>query len=160
MEELQNNKLLKELKDEFSEFLTIEIKPDLNLVKAKFDIDEQTLDIFYQYENDFPLKPIKATVKNNKIGINDKTLKTWLLTIKKTPVILSNISTVCNNIKLKFANLEECAICYYVINDTNKSLPNKKCPTCTKKFHNVCLYKWFKNSNSNACPLCRSNFTF
>ena len=160
MEELQNNKLLKELKDEFSEFLTIEVKPDLNLVKAKFDIDEQTLDIFYQYENDFPLKPIKATVKNNKIGINDKTLKTWLLTIKKTPVILSNISTVCNNIKLKFANLEECAICYYVINDTNKSLPNKKCPTCTKKFHNVCLYKWFKNSNSNACPLCRSNFTF
>lgn len=160
MEQLQSDKTLKELKDTFSEFLSIEIKPELNLVKTKFDIDEQTLSIFYQYESDFPLKPIKATVKNNKIGINDKTLKTWLLAIKKNPFILSNISTVCNNIKLKFANLEECAICYYVINDTNKSLPNKKCPTCTKKFHNVCLYKWFKNSNSNACPLCRSNFTF
>jgi E3 ubiquitin-protein ligase listerin len=160
MEQLQSDKTLKELEDTFSEFLSIEIKPELNLVKTKFDIDEQTLSIFYQYESDFPLKPIKATVKNNKIGINDKTLKTWLLAIKKNPFILSNISTVCNNIKLKFANLEECAICYYVINDTNKSLPNKKCPTCTKKFHNVCLYKWFKNSNSNACPLCRSNFTF
>lgn len=160
MEQLQNDKTLKELEDTFSEFLSVEIKSELNLVKTKFDIDEQTLSIFYQYENDFPLKPIKATVKNNKIGINDKTLKTWLLAIKKNPFILLNISTVCNNIKLKFANLEECAICYYVINDTNKSLPNKKCPTCTKKFHNVCLYKWFKNSNSNACPLCRSNFTF
>ncbi|SGZ40294.1 uncharacterized protein HGUI_02494 [Hanseniaspora guilliermondii] len=94
MEQLQNDKALKELKDTFSEFLSIEIKPELNLVKAKFDIDEQTLSIFYQYESDFPLKPIKATVKNNKIGINDKTLKTWLLAIKKNPFILSNISTV------------------------------------------------------------------
>ena len=160
MDSIKESSVFKEIMDKFSDFLTITVNEKFNIVKAKFDIDDQILDINYQYESNFPLQPISTTLKSNKIGIEDKSLKVWLLNLKRTSNILNNIFLICNNIKLKFANLEECAICYYIINDTNKSLPNKKCPTCFKKFHNVCLFKWFKNSNSNNCPLCRSNFTF
>lgn len=157
---IKTNSMFEDIMSKYSDFLSITVNEKVNIVKAKFDIDDQILDINYQFEQNFPLQPISAVLKSNKIGIDDKILKTWLLPLKKSSNILNNIMLICNNIKLKFSNLEECAICYYVINDTNKSLPNKKCPTCLKKFHNVCLFKWFKNSNSNTCPLCRSNFTF
>lgn len=157
---IKTNSMFEDIMSKYSDFLSITVNEKFNIVKAKFDIDDQILDINYQFEQNFPLQPISAVLKSNKIGIDDKILKTWLLPLKKSSNILNNIMLICNNIKLKFSNLEECAICYYIINDTNKSLPNKKCPTCFKKFHNVCLFKWFKNSNSNTCPLCRSNFTF
>lgn len=53
----------------------------------------------------------------------------------------------------------ECAICYSIIS-ADKQLPTKKCPTCKHLFHSSCLFKWFKTSNANTCPLCRNPFQF
>lgn len=63
-----------------------------------------------------------------------------------------------NNVDSHFAGVEECCICYAVINSVNHSLPRLKCPQCSHKFHSVCLFKWFNSSGHSSCPLCRALF--
>ena len=53
--------------------------------------------------------------------------------------------------------LEECAICYDIVNN-QKQLPKMVCKTCKKKFHSACIRKWFQTSNKSECPLCKSQF--
>ena len=49
----------------------------------------------------------------------------------------------------------ECAICYSIIS-SDKRVPDKACGTCKNLFHRSCLYKWFRSSSQNTCPLCRN----
>ena len=45
-----------------------------------------------------------------------------------------------------------------VIHGSNYQPPKKKCRTCKKLFHSICLYKWFESSSKSTCPLCRNLF--
>ena len=63
-----------------------------------------------------------------------------------------------NNLDKELEGLDECAICYYVINSNTGDLPKLPCKTCKKKFHPSCIHKWFKTSNKSDCPLCKSQF--
>ncbi|XBW38026.1 hypothetical protein QEN19_003611 [Hanseniaspora menglaensis] len=68
MASMKDSSSYKEVMDNFSDFLTISISEKFNIVRAKFDIDDQILDISYQYESNFPLQPISTVLKTNKIG--------------------------------------------------------------------------------------------
>lgn len=63
-----------------------------------------------------------------------------------------------DNLDKELEGLDECAICYYVINSTSGELPKLPCKTCKKKFHSSCIHRWFKSSNKSECPLCKSQF--
>lgn len=62
------------------------------------------------------------------------------------------------NLDRKYEGVEECFVCYSVINQDTFQLPRLTCKTCKKKFHSNCLYKWFTSSNKSTCPLCRNIF--
>eukprot|EP00434_Breviolum_minutum_P014633 symbB.v1.2.012901.t1/scaffold900.1/size153842/3 len=59
---------------------------------------------------------------------------------------------------LFFKGVEDCPICYNVIHLTTQTIPRKACPTCKHKFHNECLYQWFRTSSKTTCPLCNQPF--
>jgi NAD-dependent SIR2 family protein deacetylase len=71
--------------------------------------------------------------------------------------IIKGILTWKENIEKKLAGVEECAICFDIVN-TQGQLPKKACKTCRKKFHNICILRWFSKSNKSECPLCKSQF--
>ncbi|XP_014677567.1 PREDICTED: E3 ubiquitin-protein ligase listerin-like [Priapulus caudatus] len=60
------------------------------------------------------------------------------------------------NVSKHFEGVEECMICFSVLHASNYQLPKFTCKTCHKRFHNVCLYKWFSTSQKSTCPMCRS----
>lgn len=61
------------------------------------------------------------------------------------------------NVDRRLGGVEECAICFDIVN-TYGQLPKKGCKTCKKKFHGNCIMKWFSKSNKSECPLCKSQF--
>ena len=77
--------------------------------------------------------------------------------LRSQNVTLSDaISMWQKNCARQFAGVEECLICYNVILAGTGQLPKLCCKTCSKKFHNGCLYKWFRTSHKSACPHCQS----
>ena len=52
------------------------------------------------------------------------------------------------NIDKKLSGVEECSICFDIVNG-NGQLPKKGCKTCHKKFHGNCIMKWFSKSNKS-----------
>ena len=76
--------------------------------------------------------------------------------------VFENFFFVCfhsnkENIDKKLLGVEECAICFDIVNSSGQ-LPKKACKTCRKKFHGNCIMKWFAKSNKSECPLCKSQF--
>ncbi|RTG81350.1 E3 ubiquitin-protein ligase listerin [Schistosoma bovis] len=49
--------------------------------------------------------------------------------------ILDGIDLWQSNVRKKFDGVEECAICYSIVHNTNFSLPKMRCHTCRKLFH-------------------------
>ncbi|TPP55799.1 E3 ubiquitin-protein ligase listerin [Fasciola gigantica] len=72
--------------------------------------------------------------------------------------ILDGIDLWQKNVRKKFEGVEECAICYSVVHNSNFSLPKMQCHTCHKLFHYACMYRWFTTSRNPVCPLCRHRF--
>lgn len=71
--------------------------------------------------------------------------------------IINGILLWKENIDKKLSGVEECAICFDIVNSSGQ-LPKKACKTCKKKFHGNCIMKWFAKSNKSECPLCKSQF--
>ena len=62
------------------------------------------------------------------------------------------------NVDRRFEGVEECYICFFILHGSTYQMPKVGCPTCKKKFHSACLYKWFSTSQNSTCPLCRNLF--
>ncbi|CAD7955789.1 unnamed protein product [Amoebophrya sp. A25] len=62
------------------------------------------------------------------------------------------------NISSHFDGVEDCMICYSVIDTKTGELPRKACPTCKNVFHARCLQKWFMSSAKTKCPLCKQDW--
>jgi Ring finger domain len=96
-------------------------------------------------------------------GLQESRWRSWLLSVSS--VISAQNGTLQDavilfkkNVQLHFEGIKDCAICYSVIGVIDRQLPTKACRVCKNKFHGSCLYKWFKSSNQNSCPLCRQPF--
>ena len=59
------------------------------------------------------------------------------------------------NVEKQFEGVEECPICYSIIQPSDHTLPKLKCRTCGNKFHSSCMFKWFSQGKAT-CPMCRS----
>ena len=158
-----SSKSKKYLEDD-DEQSTIKIRGMLSTreIVSTYKMKELSMELVIQLPVNYPLGVVKvSSVK--RIGVSENEWRNWLLQL--TTYLSHQNGSICQglqiwkrNVDKKFAGVEECTICYTVIHGTNLQLPKMKCRTCKKKFHTICLYKWFESSSKSTCPLCRNIF--
>ncbi|CEP24198.1 hypothetical protein BN1211_4950 [Cyberlindnera jadinii] len=145
------------------ENLTVKVNRITNEIRCTYLIDEQYLEVVFKIPMNYPLSNVEV-VGPKRVGVKETQWKAWILACQRI-ITLQNgelseaLTFLLKNITFHFKGFEECSICYSVLHQDN-SLPSKTCSTCKNKFHAGCLYKWFKSSGGNTCPLCRSTFNF
>lgn len=143
--------------------MSVKINPKTHDVTAAYVFEEAELDIVIRLPSCFPLKLIEVSSGaggGRQAGINDARWRGWLLAISSVMIghngsVADALSLFKKNVSMHFEGIEDCAICYSVISLADRSTPQKPCRVCKHVFHGSCLFKWFKSSNSNLCPLCR-----
>ena len=144
--------------------LSIKVNRVLNEIKAGYLIDEQRLEISFKLPNNYPLSNVQV-VGVSRVGISEQKWKQWIMSTQHVitgmnGTVLDSLELFARNVNLQFSGFEECAICYSILHAVDGKLPTKVCPTCHNNFHGACLYKWFRSSGNNTCPLCRSEIPF
>lgn len=144
--------------------LSIKLNRITNEIKARYIIDEQKLEISFKLPENYPLNNIQV-IGVSRVGISEMKWKQWIMSTQHVIVgmngtMLDSLELFTKNVNLEFSGFEECAICYSILHIVDRKLPNKTCPTCNNKFHGACLYKWFRSSGKNTCPLCRTEIGF
>lgn len=144
--------------------LTIRINKVTNEVKASYLIDEQKLELSFKLPSNYPLTNVQV-IGVSRVGISEQKWKQWIMSAQRVitgmnGTVMDSMELLTRNINLQFSGFEECAICYSILHAVDRKLPTKTCPTCNNKFHGACLYKWFRSSGNNTCPLCRSEIPF
>ncbi|EIW76996.1 hypothetical protein CONPUDRAFT_157270 [Coniophora puteana RWD-64-598 SS2] len=128
---------------------------------ASYTIDDQVVEFAVRMPQDWPLH--RLTIRDTRMpGVSEERWRAWVLGVQQTVWqqnghIVDGLSMFTKNVKLHFAGLVECAICYSIICAIDGSIPAKPCRTCKNRFHAACLYKWFESSHASSCPLCRSD---
>ncbi|KAK6342555.1 hypothetical protein TWF718_007959 [Orbilia javanica] len=150
--------------DERPEGLAIKISRTAREITVTYEVDETTMEMMVKLPTSFPIQLVE--VKGVKrVAVSEKQWKTWLLACQAVIAlqggsIVDALTLFQRNVKLHLDGVEECAICYSILAQVERTLPSKACGTCKRKFHGGCLMKWFKSSSSSSCPLCRSSFQF
>lgn len=144
--------------------LAIKINRVTNEAKASYLIDEQKLEISFKLPSNYPLSNVQV-IGVSRVGISEQKWKQWIMSTQHVITgmngsVLDSLELFTKNVHLQFSGFEECAICYSILHVVDRKLPNKTCPTCKNKFHGACLYKWFRSSGNNTCPLCRTEIPF
>ncbi|KAK6331525.1 hypothetical protein TWF730_004603 [Orbilia blumenaviensis] len=150
--------------DERPEGLAIKISRTAREISVTYEVDETTMEMMVKLPASFPLQLVE--VKGvRRVAVSEKQWKTWLLACQAVIAlqggsIVDGLTLFQRNVKLHLDGVEECAICYSILAQVERTLPSKACGTCKRKFHGNCLMRWFKSSSSSSCPLCRSSFQF
>ncbi|GAV55232.1 hypothetical protein ZYGR_0AS05560 [Zygosaccharomyces rouxii] len=144
--------------------LTIRINKVTNEVKASYLIDEQKLELSFRLPSHYPLTNVQV-IGVSRVGISEQKWKQWIMSTQRVITgmngsVADSLELFTKNVNLQFSGFEECAICYSILHAVDRKLPTKTCPTCNNKFHGSCLYKWFRSSGNNTCPLCRGEIPF
>ncbi|KAK6503653.1 hypothetical protein TWF481_008658 [Arthrobotrys musiformis] len=150
--------------DERPEGLAIKISRTAREITVTYEVDETTMEMMVKLPASFPLQLVE--VKGvRRVAVSEKQWKTWLLACQAVIAlqggsIVDGLTLFQRNVKLHLDGVEECAICYSILAQVERTLPSKACGTCKRKFHGNCLMRWFKSSSTSSCPLCRSSFQF
>jgi hypothetical protein len=126
--------------------------------------DELTTELSVQLPDSFPLRMATAEPPEKVPGIPRPRVRNWMLQARQVlagphPMGIGRAMHMwAKSFALFFEGVEDCPICYNVVQLTTGTIPRKACPTCKHKFHNECLYHWFKTSSKTTCPLCQQPF--
>lgn len=139
--------------------LIIKARPNAREVYAVYTRDEFRMELTIKLPVNYPLGPVQID-GGKRVGVTDLKWRGWLLRLTtflahQNGPILDGIDLWRKNIDNRFEGIEKCMICFSILH-SNYQLPKKKCQTCSKMFHNLCLYKWFESSGNSTCPLCRN----
>ncbi|KAJ2378924.1 hypothetical protein IW150_000496, partial [Coemansia sp. RSA 2607] len=126
-----------------------------------YTIDDSVLEIAVRMPQAYPLT-LPSFECAKRVAVTEKRWRGWLVSAQAQMARNRRMDSVCaqllGNIGAHFAGVEDCAICYSAVGTMDNSLPNKQCSTCKKKFHRMCIFKWFNTSNQSTCPMCRNLF--
>jgi hypothetical protein len=131
-------------------------------VTATFVREETSMEIRIRLPPSYPLKNVEVTC-TSKIGVSDGRWRRWvlqmiqLLSLQDGSVVDAALMWKCN-VEKELEGVEPCPICYCVLHTKTLGLPALACPTCNNKFHNTCLYTWFKSSGKSKCVICQQPF--
>ncbi|KAG8628996.1 hypothetical protein KVT40_002861 [Elsinoe batatas] len=145
------------------ENFSLKISPKSREVTASYLIDEQPMSILIALPETYPLTG--ATVTGlSRAALDPKKWQSWIRGCQgviqfSNGDLVDGLRSWRTNVKGALAGQSECAICYSIISG-DKQLPTKRCSTCRNMFHNGCLFKWFRTSNSSSCPLCRQAWSY
>lgn len=139
--------------------LIIKARPNAREVYAIYIRDEFKMELTIKLPINYPLGPVQID-GGKRIGVTDVKWRSWLLQLTRflahqNGPLLDGIDLWRKNIDKRFEGVEKCMICFSILH-SNYQLPKKKCQTCLKMFHNLCIYKWFESSGNSTCPLCRN----
>lgn len=139
--------------------LVIKARPSAKEVYAIYTRDEFKMELTIKLPINYPLGPVQID-GGKRVGVTDLKWRSWLLQLTtflshQNGPILDGIDLWRRNIDKRFEGIEKCMICFSILH-SNYQLPKKRCLTCSKMFHNLCLYKWFETSGNSTCPLCRN----
>lgn len=142
--------------------MTIKVRPTVREVVAIYTLDEGSMELVVQLPSNFPLGPVSVE-SGKRVGVTTAQWRTWMLQLTtflqhQNGSLVDGLTVWKHNVDKRFEGVEECYICFYILHGSNHQLPKVACPTCKKKFHSACLYKWFSTSNNSTCPLCRNLF--
>ncbi|KAJ1647019.1 hypothetical protein LPJ64_001547 [Coemansia asiatica] len=137
------------------------VRAGASQVTLTYTIDDSTLEIAVRMPSTYPLTlPTFECAK--RVAVSEKRWRGWLVSAQAQMSRNRRMDAVCaqllGNIGAHFAGVEDCAICYSAVGTMDNTLPNKQCNACKKKFHRMCIFKWFNTSNQSTCPLCRNLF--
>ena len=129
---------------------------------STYKMKELNMELVIQLPFNYPLGIVEVS-SVRRLGVSENEWRNWLIQLTtylthQNGSIIQGLQIWKKNVDKKFSGVEECTICYNVIHGTNYQLPKKKCRTCRKLFHSICLYKWFESSSKSTCPLCRNLF--
>jgi len=142
--------------------MVIKVRPSVREVIAVYTIDEGSMELVIQLPANFPLGPVSVD-SGKKVGVTTSQWRTWMLQLTtflqhQNGSLLDALTMWKRNVDKRFEGVEECYICFFILHGSNYQMPKVACPTCKKKFHSACLYKWFSTSQNSTCPLCRNLF--
>jgi hypothetical protein len=126
--------------------------------------DEVNAELTVQVPESFPLRMATAEMPEKMPGIPKPRVRNWMLQSRQVlagpnPMGVARAMLMWSrSFALFFEGVEDCPICYCLVHLTTGTIPRKACPTCKHKFHNECLYHWFKTSSKSTCPLCNQPF--
>ncbi|KAM3413708.1 E3 ubiquitin-protein ligase listerin [Cercospora zeina] len=143
--------------------MSVKVNPRAREITVSYQIDEQTMAMKIVIPEAYPLQSAKPE-SINRVAVSEQKWRAWLINCQGTITFSNNhippaLSTWRKNVAAALKGHDECAICYSMVNE-HKELPKKRCPTCKHTFHNACLFKWFRSSNSSTCPLCRQPYHY
>jgi len=132
-------------------------------VVVTYKYEEAKMQMVIQLSPYYPLRPI-AVECSQRVGISESKVRKWLLGItvllrNQNGGILEAAALWKENTDKMFEGLEECAICYFVVSNTDRTLPKMVCGVCRKGFHHSCMHRWFSSSGKSNCPHCQSAWT-
>lgn len=142
--------------------LEVKVFPNHLEFQVTYDKSVTNVRLSIRMQETYPIHMLHVELEN-KTEFSELQATQWTLAFKN---LLGNenrslveITKLWNlNIEKIFRNVEECSICYYTVYPSDKSLPKMSCKTCKKKFHSICMNKWFASSGKSNCPLCKSIF--
>ncbi|KAK7957148.1 uncharacterized protein PG986_006370 [Apiospora aurea] len=128
-------------------------------ISVGYEVDEHEASIAIRVPPAFPLDGV-SVVTVNRLAVSEKKWQAWILATQGVITfsggsIVDGLLAFKRNVNGAMKGQTECAICYSIIS-SDKRIPDKACGTCKNLFHRSCLYKWFRSSNQNTCPLCRN----
>ncbi|CAF3382089.1 unnamed protein product [Rotaria sp. Silwood1] len=160
-QELDTASTLKDINVGETGLFTVKKHSNTREITAIYNIETSRVEICIRLPMNYPLS-IASIECTHHVGFTKEQWNKWMLQLK-TNLIQSNGSIADGllnwkqNIDKTMQGIEECSICYCILH-TNNELPKRTCRTCKKKFHDACLFRWFRSSNKSTCPHCRANF--
>ncbi|XP_065225730.1 E3 ubiquitin-protein ligase listerin [Planococcus citri] len=135
--------------------------PATRQIIASYTVEDATMEITMQLAANHPLGFVK--VDSSNVVLLSNRWRTWAKQLNmylahQNGLIRDGIMSWKSNVDKAFEGVEECYICFSIVHSSNYQLPKQSCKTCHKKFHPLCLYRWFITSNKSSCPICRNHF--
>jgi hypothetical protein len=131
-------------------------------VSACFIRDDARVEIKIRVPPQYPLKNVEVECVT-KLCVPEAKWRRWSFQIiqllgNQDGTIIEGVLLWKKNLENEFDGVEPCPICYSTLHYKSMSLPAMTCPTCSNKFHALCLSTWFKQSGKHKCVICQQPF--
>lgn len=141
--------------------MLIKVHPSVREVVAVYKMEEAEMEISIQLPNNYPLGSVRIDSGKQLVESgqwHNQIMQLTLLLTHQNGSIWDGLEHWKSNLDKRFEGVEECNICFSVVQSSNLEIPRQSCFKCKKKFHSACLVKWINTSNKATCPICRNVF--
>ena len=131
-------------------------------VAATFLYEDAKVEMRIKIPSQYPLRNVEVEC-STKLGVPEAKWRRWSFQIvqllsMQDGTIIDGLLLWKKNMENEFEGVEPCPICYSTLHHKSMSLPSMTCPTCSNKFHPLCLNTWFKQSGKHKCVICQQPF--